>query len=169
VPLEHTLASANNWGEYTFDIGSFVPLTGSMRFRFVADDTAPGSLVEAAVDDITVSIVRSPAAGVSGHDAGLVSGLGPCRPNPISGEAVLIYRLAGRSFMRLDLYDISGRRVRTLFEGMGDAGEHALSFSPVDQHGRRIASGIYFVRMDTPQLTQVRQVTFCGKPLRRLR
>jgi hypothetical protein len=159
VHLEHTVASANSWIQYAFDLGSFVPLTGTLRFRFVADDTAPGSLVEAAVDDITVSIVRTPAAGVEEDGTTFSVGLGVCRPNPIGSGAVLSYRLAARGPVLLELYDVAGRRVRTLFDGSVDVGEHSLSFAPVDQRGRRIPSGVYFVRMETPGFTQVRQVT----------
>jgi len=36
---------------------------------------------------------------------------------------------------------------------------HTLGFAVTDQLGEKIASGIYFVRMDTPGFTQVRQVT----------
>jgi hypothetical protein len=159
VHLERTTDSANSWTEHTFDVGSFVPFTGTVQFRFIAEDVAPGTLVEAAVDDIIVSIDRTPPAGQTEAWNSVVTGLGVCRPNPVGSGAVLSYRLAMRSSLRLDLYDIAGRRVRTLYNGSMDAGDHALTFAPIDQYGKRIASGIYFVRMETPSLTQVRQIT----------
>ncbi len=160
VSLEHTTASANSWTEHTFDLGGVIPFTEAVRFRFVADDTSPGSLVEAAVDDIMVSIVRPPASsGVTATAEGLRTGLGACRPNPIGPGAVLSYRVDGRTALRLELFDVAGRRVRTFYDGVVEAGEHTLSFAPVDGSGRSIASGIYFVRLETPTLTQMRQVT----------
>jgi hypothetical protein len=157
--LEHTTSSSNSWTQQSFNLGSYVPLTGTVRVRFVADDESPGSLVEAAVDDITVSIARPPSSGVAENGSVGASRLGLCRPNPIGSGGVLTYRLASRADVRLDLYDVAGRRVRTLFEGPGEAGEHTLGFAAVDQQGRPVASGIYFVRLTTPDLTQVRQVT----------
>jgi hypothetical protein len=159
VHLEHTTDSANTWTQKTFDVGAFVPLTGTIRFRFIAEDIAPGTLVEAAVDDITVTMIRPASAGLSEPGGVAVSGLGLCRPNPIGGGAALSYRLSSASPVKIDLYDVSGRRVRTLFEGARTAGEHTLSFDSVDEQGRKLASGIYFVRMETPSLSQVRQVT----------
>jgi hypothetical protein len=158
VPLEHTLASANSWTEHSFDLYSIVPFTGTVRFRFVADDVAPGTLVEAAVDDITVTVVR-PTTGVPANETALLTGLGACQPNPVAGRSVLSYRVAARTNLRIDLYDVAGRRVRTLVNGSAAAGEHSLQFRPVDGSGRRIAGGVYFLRMETPEVTQVRQVT----------
>jgi hypothetical protein len=160
VHLEHTTQSANSWTEHNFDLSTFVPLSSTVRFRFVADDTPPGSLVEAAVDDIMVSIVHPPSPSVVAEAGGTRrTGLGVCRPNPIGQGAVLSYRLAARTNLRLELYDVAGRRVRTLVDGPVEAGEHTLSLAPVDGVGRGIASGIYFVRMETPEVTEIRQVT----------
>ncbi|MFB3907035.1 MAG: C13 family peptidase [Candidatus Eisenbacteria bacterium] len=159
VHLEHTVESANSWTEQAFDVGSVVPLTGTIQFRFVADDVAPGSLIEAAVDDIQVTIVRPPAAGVAEEEATLPSGLGPFRPNPIRSGSSVSFRLAAAApSVRLDLYDIGGRRVRTLFDGPAAAGEHTIRFAPLDDAGAKISSGIYFLRLETPDITQVRQV-----------
>jgi len=156
--LEYTAGSNNIWLERSFDVGSFVPLTGTVQFRFIADDQSPGSLVEAAVDDIMVSIIRPPTS-VAEHLITDLSVLAPCRPNPIGSGATLQFRLGAQTPVTIELYDLAGRRVRTLYAGAADAGEHRLDFRTVDQAGRRIAAGIYFVRMVTPTATQVRQVT----------
>lgn len=43
------------WNTVSFDVQSIVALTSTMRLRFIAADADPGSLVEAAVDDVQVS------------------------------------------------------------------------------------------------------------------
>jgi len=159
VHLEYTMASANSWNEYSFDVGSYVSLDGTAQFRFVAEDLSPGSLVEAAVDDITVSIVRPTTTGVNESTIAYLTGLGPCQPNPIGAGATLRFRMGAQAPVKIELYDVAGRRVRTLFTGPATAGEHKLDFRAVDQAGRRIASGVYFLRMVTPTVTQVKQVT----------
>ncbi len=159
IPLEDTMASANAWTSYTFDIGAVVPLTGSVRFRFIADDQPAGSLIEAAVDDITVSIVRQTSTPVAESPGTVVSGLGMFQPNPVGSTSVLSYRVAAAGPVRIDLYDVAGRRVRTLVQEPMGAGEHTVNFTPVDHAGRRIAAGVYFVRLQTPDVTQIRQVT----------
>jgi hypothetical protein len=158
VHLEHTQASANAWTEQSFSLGEFVPLAGSVRLRFVADDTSPGSLVEAAVDDISVLIIRPPAAGLEEDAAARPLGLGRCLPNPVRSEATLSLRLAVRSPVRIDLYNVSGRRVKTLLQGSAEAGEHLLRFAAVGADGRPLPSGVYFLRMQTPEFVHLRQV-----------
>ena len=135
------------------------PLTGTVRFRFVADDQPRGSLVEAAVDDITVSIVRMTSTPVAESAGTVVSGLGMFQPNPVGSSSVLAYRLAAAGPVRIELYDLAGRHVRTLLQAPMAAGEHTVNFTPVDQAGRRIAAGVYFVRLQTTDVTQIRQVT----------
>jgi len=136
-------------------------VTGTLQLRFIADDVSPGSLVEAAVDDITVTILRQlgedapDAPAAADGPAGIVS----CRPNPFGTQAALTFRLNRREAARVDLYDVSGRRVRTLLQGTAEAGLHTLAFEGVDRGGRVLPSGIYFLRLETPHLTQVRQVT----------
>jgi len=159
--LEYTQESANSWTEHTFALDEIAPVTGTLQLRFIADDVSPGSLVEAAVDDITVTILRQlgedapDAPAAADGPAGIVS----CRPNPFGTQAALTFRLNRREAARVDLYDVSGRRVRTLLQGTPEAGLHTLAFEGVDRGGRVLPSGIYFLRLETPHLTQVRQVT----------
>ena len=55
VYLENTLVSANSWNQYSFDLGTYISLTATVQFRFVASDEINGSLVEAAMDDFILS------------------------------------------------------------------------------------------------------------------
>ena len=50
TPTSATAAGA----KMQFDIGAYVDLTSQVRFRFVASDEDPGSLVEAGVDDFSL-------------------------------------------------------------------------------------------------------------------
>lgn len=69
-------------------------------------------------------------------------------PNPVAGAALLHFTLAGESAARLALYDVTGRRVRLLAEGRRPAGRHQVAWDGRDDAGRRVASGIYFLRLE---------------------
>ena len=54
---------------------------------------------------------------------------------------------AGRA--RLVLYDVRGRRVRTLVDGARAAGEHVARWDGRDESGAPAAAGVYFLRLET--------------------
>jgi hypothetical protein len=49
--------------------------------------------------------------------------------------------------------------VRELVDDVVEAGEHAIAFDGRSSTGAALASGIYFLKMETPDVMQVRQVT----------
>ncbi len=58
----------------------------------------------------------------------------------------------------LSIYDLKGRRVRTLLSGTMDAGEHALPWEAQAQDARPIPSGVYFVQLTTTTDVRVARV-----------
>ena len=59
--------------------------------------------------------------------------------------------LPGAGGVQLDIYDVQGRLVRELLHGPQAAGEHALTWNGRADSGVRLASGVYFVRLDLPR------------------
>ncbi len=79
--------------------------------------------------------------------APLVLALALPQPNPAHGATRIVYTLAAAGEARLEVFDAAGRRVRELFAGRGDAGEHALRFDLRDDSGRALPAGAYRVRL----------------------
>ena len=53
--LENTNASLRAWTEQVFQLDGFAPALGNqLQLRFIANDASPGSVIEAAVDDLTL-------------------------------------------------------------------------------------------------------------------
>jgi hypothetical protein len=80
------------------------------------------------------------------------------RPNPARGPVTLTFALPECGPVDLRVYDASGRRVQTLIEGEMDAGEHVARWSGRDEHGRRVATGIYFARLSSRNQGSVRKI-----------
>ncbi|MFH1279389.1 MAG: FlgD immunoglobulin-like domain containing protein [Candidatus Eisenbacteria bacterium] len=70
-------------------------------------------------------------------------------PNPFNPSTTVTYRLGEASDVTLSVYDLAGRRVRALDEGMRSAGEHRAVWNGEDEGGRAAASGTYFLRLET--------------------
>jgi hypothetical protein len=69
-------------------------------------------------------------------------------PNPAGGPQALRFALPARAPARLDVFDVNGRRVRTLLREELDAGPHEVVWDGCDRTGARAAAGVYHVRLD---------------------
>jgi flagellar hook assembly protein FlgD len=56
------------------------------------------------------------------------------------------------------VFDVTGRAVRTLVDGQLERGYHLLEWNGADASGRRVANGVYFVRLRTGQHDESRKV-----------
>ena len=80
------------------------------------------------------------------------------RPLPLKGTGQVQLAIPRVARVTLDLYDITGRRVRRFFQGTLAPGYHVLNLSPQDDQGHRLASGVYFLRLETPEAVRTRKV-----------
>lgn len=71
-------------------------------------------------------------------------------PNPFSTRTAVSFYVSDATPMTLAVYDIQGRRVKTLYEGRMGAGEHTRYWNGRDEAGRSVSKGIYVVRWTTP-------------------
>lgn len=69
------------------------------------------------------------------------------RPNPFNPMTTIAFSTPSRGRTALEIYDVSGRLVRTLVDGTLDAGRHERLWDGTDDAGREIGSGLYFYRV----------------------
>jgi hypothetical protein len=72
-------------------------------------------------------------------------------PNPFNPVTKIAFTLRDAGSVRLCVYDIAGRVVRVLEEGLFAAGRHEVVWDGKDSTGENVASGVYFYRLETPQ------------------
>lgn len=77
---------------------------------------------------------------------GSVSFLG-ARPNPVETNARFEFDLPAVSRAHLEVFDLSGRRVRDVADGMFPAGRSGVSWDGFDAEGRRPATGVYWASL----------------------
>ena len=69
-------------------------------------------------------------------------------PNPFSPSMTIRYSLPARSHVRLALYDVAGREVAVIQDGVQTAGPHELLWDGAGRDGAPLGAGVYFVRLD---------------------
>ena len=77
----------------------------------------------------------------------------PTYPNPVRGQATIRFAVPDRQDVRIALYDMLGRRVQVVANGYADGRTEQL----LDVNG--LASGTYFLRMQTESHTETQRVT----------
>jgi hypothetical protein len=71
--------------------------------------------------------------------------LGQNFPNPVAGITTIPFSLDERTQLRLTVYDILGRAIQTVYDGIADAGENHATFN-----GSNVPCGTYFYVITTP-------------------
>lgn len=69
------------------------------------------------------------------------------RPNVASGEAKISFALPVTGTVRIEVFDLLGRRVRVLLDGEYAAGEHAVEWDGRVEDGSGAPRGVYLCRM----------------------
>jgi len=68
-------------------------------------------------------------------------------PNPFNNAVSIKYNITSGGNYELSVFDILGRRVKTLIDGYVPAGEDVVIWNGTDNSEKAIASGIYFVNL----------------------
>ena len=69
-------------------------------------------------------------------------------PNPFSGATTIRFSAPQGSWATVEVYDVAGRRVATLFDGVVRDGSDEVRWDARGGGGEGVASGIYFIRME---------------------
>jgi hypothetical protein len=89
------------------------------------------------------------AADDVGDAAGQISDLRiDAFPNPFHDGTTIRYALPRADEVRVSIHDVSGRLVRTLAAGQKAAGTHRVGWDGTGADGRRVASGVYWIRLN---------------------
>jgi hypothetical protein len=85
--------------------------------------------------------------------------LGQNRPNPFRGETEVLFAVPGeKASVRLTVYDLAGRRVRSLVSGEIPGGRHSVTWDGRNDEGRNVATGVYFYRLESRDETLTKKL-----------
>jgi hypothetical protein len=73
-------------------------------------------------------------------------------PNPFNAQTTIAYDLTFSSNVTLSIFDITGRKIETLFDGSQNAGPHQIIWIANDY-----SSGVYFYRIQAGNLNQTKR------------
>jgi hypothetical protein len=151
-----------NVGGGVFDGGVQLP-AGSTPYAVVGGDwNGDGRIDLAAVNrtsgDLTLLLNGVTTAASPLPADPVASGIVAAWPNPFRRSVEVRFDLAAPSRAELGVYDIRGRRVVDVARGPLGVGVHRVVWDGTDEAGRRVAAGVYFVRLDADGGSWTRKV-----------
>lgn len=81
------------------------------------------------------------------------------QPNPFNAATVINYRIATDGPVRVEVYDILGRRMATPVDAWQRAGEYQVMWNGTDLRGVPVGSGMYFYRLQSDDGLLTRKMT----------
>ena len=74
-------------------------------------------------------------------------------PNPVSNSAIISFTLSQSEQISLKVFDVNGRLVTTLADGVFEVGEHQIEFNADE-----VNAGVYFLRIETDKLARTEKL-----------
>jgi hypothetical protein len=112
-----------------------------------------GSEAEAALVAEPAPVGEADARGTSRSALDLAA-----FPNPSRGPATLSFSLPHAGRAALAVYDVAGRQLARVADATFSAGRHELTWDGRDDAGRRVAAGVYLLRLEAGSVASTRRV-----------
>jgi glucose/arabinose dehydrogenase len=110
-------------------------------------EDAAGELYICDQEGEVFKIVPGAVTGVEAEPRGASSRRLFLRTIPFRHELGLVLKMGPPERVRLDVFDVQGRRIRTILDGQVPSGEHDLVWDGRTRSGTDAPAGIYFVRL----------------------
>ncbi len=173
--LDTRVASESSGGAFRVEVNGVdktgtltVPVTGAWQnwttvstpVELAAGTQTLRVAIESAGFNLNYLAFSGDAGGVAGGGVREGYTLSAGMPNPFTSSTVIRYTLPGAGAVHLDVYDVSGRLIRSLVRGEWmPAGAGRATWDGRDGSGRRVRSGVYFYRLDAGGISETKRVT----------
>jgi hypothetical protein len=79
-------------------------------------------------------------------------------PNPFNPTTTIKLGMRNAECGIIEVYNIKGQKVKTLFNGYLEVGEHSFVWNGDDDNGNAVSSGIYFYKMKTSDYNEIKKM-----------
>ncbi len=79
-------------------------------------------------------------------------------PNPFNPTTKIRFTIPENNAVKLTIYDVKGRRIRTLVNGPLQANHYEVQWNSKNDQGQSVASGVYFYKLEAGAYTKTRKM-----------
>ena len=66
--------------------------------------------------------------------------------------------MKAKGHVAIKVYNVAGQLVRTLVDGVYEAGSHSVTWDGTNNIGAKVASGVYFYKMETGNFSRTKKM-----------
>lgn len=130
----------NTWGSYVIEAALFPSNDGGTVKYMELDIEFPGTATNDNVTPVVNNILKQNY------------------PNPFNPETTISFDMPKNGKARLDVYNVKGQLVNTLFNGIASLGKNSVVWNGTDTNGNGVTSGLYFYRLSTDSHSETRKM-----------
>jgi len=161
---------ASSWivlapGSGTIPGGENIQLEGSLNLEGlevgVFQDTLVFSFSQEGLADLSVPVNLELIESLENAPENIIPrdfALSQNYPNPFNPVTTIQYSLPKTTFVNLTIYDLLGREVKTLLNGIEQPGIKQIKWNSTNNTGKMMASGIYLLRIHTEEFTKSKKM-----------
>ncbi|MBC8184900.1 T9SS type A sorting domain-containing protein, partial [candidate division KSB1 bacterium] len=79
-------------------------------------------------------------------------------PNPFNNRTTIKYKTQKDGFGEITIFNIFGRKVKTLINGQISKGYHEITWDGKDENGKNVASGVYFYQLKLDEFKSIKKL-----------
>ena len=79
-------------------------------------------------------------------------------PNPFNPITEISYELASDGFVKLSIFDMKGREIKTLIENIQLPGKNSVIWNATDNNGQPVSAGLYLYKIKYKGITKTRKM-----------
>ncbi|MFO7915180.1 MAG: C25 family cysteine peptidase [Candidatus Krumholzibacteriales bacterium] len=146
-PYQKCYSGESGWSFQEFDLSGF---QGPVKLRFHFASNEQYGFDGWYVDDIRIS--TEIYTGADDRQV-LPNRLFRAYPNPFNPATTISFQAAQRSRVRLRIFDVRGRLIKTLFDSVTGRGRYELTWNGENRRGQKVSSGVYLCTLQIGSYT----------------
>ncbi len=141
--------------------GQLIRPDGTKHYEFLDRKVKPGVRYQYKLEDISLTGTRTQHDPITIFvEAPKTYELSQNYPNPFNSLTQIRFQLPEQTLVTIKIYNILGQEVKTLVDGVKEAGYHTALWNGLDKNEQVVSSGIYYYRISTPNFVQTKKMVF---------
>ncbi len=138
-------------------------LDGTLRFDSIqlsynSEDPDVSNIGQFYFDDLRIVTFKPVGIGALNETFPESYTLEQNYPNPFNPTTTISFNLPKPTYIRLEIYNLLGKKIRTLVKNYYPAGHWTVTWNSKNNNGERVPTGIYFYYLYTPNCTLVKRM-----------